>query len=850
MATAKSPMMQQFEAAKDRCPGAIVLFRMGDFYELFGDDAREAAALLDLTLTSRDKGPDALPMAGFPHHQLDPQLAKLVAAGRRVAICEQIDDPKTTKGLLRREVTRIVTPGIAADESLLDPDRSNWLVAILPEARRGQEEGIGRVGLAWIDVAAGRFEAAVVERDDVADHLLRLDPAECLCSEGSRADVATLMETACRGRVITARPDWWFEPATAEAALGRALGGRRLEGLGFEIGPDAAGIAAAGGIVAYLEENEPAAVGRIDSLAAWRPGLRMEIDEASRRSLELVRGTATGRRAGSLAGVLDRTKTAMGGRLLGEWLAAPLVDRAGIEDRLDAVATLVATPLLAARLGDRLAGIGDVERLIGRVVTGRAGPRDLERIGHAASILPEVVGLLDELRGAAAGRATLCSDLRESLDPCADIAARITATLREGCPVFAREGGFIRTGFDAPLDELVELASGGKAWITRYQAQEIERTGIASLKVGYNRVFGFFLEVGRSHAEKVPADYVRKQTVKNAERYTTPELDERQRQVLGAEEEAVRREIALLDELREFVAGQRHRLDRAAGILAILDVLVAFADVARRRAWVRPEITAGGELEIEGGRHPVLEDLLPAGTLVANDLTIAARPPAAPSGVAPAILLVTGPNMGGKSTFIRQSALVAVLAQAGSFVPAARCRVGIVDRLFARIGAGDDLARGASTFLVEMAQTARILNRATPRSLVILDEVGRGTSTFDGLAIAQAVVEHLQGQIGCRTLFATHYLQLAELARLPGVGNVQVLVQQYRDQLVFLHQVAPGAADKSWGVHVARLAGVPVRVIERARDLLVALEADAGPAPAKPRRKAAAISDQKSLFED
>ena len=852
MGATKSPMMQQFEAAKDRCPGALVLFRMGDFYELFGADAREAAELLDLTLTSREKGPDALPMAGFPHHQLDPQLAKLVAAGRRVAICEQIDDPKTTKGLLRREVTRIVTPGIAADESLLDPDRSNWLVAILPEQRRSQDETAGRVGLAWIDVAAGRFEATVVDRDDVADHLLRLAPAECLCASRCRADVEALVEIAGRSGVVTVRPDWWFEPVTAEAALGRALRGRRLEGLGFEIGPDSLGIAAAGGVVAYLEENEPAAVARIDTLAAWRPGLRLEIDEASRRSLELVRSTTTGRRQGSLAGVLDHTKTAMGARLIGEWLSAPLVDRGGIDERLDAVATLVDAPATAARLAERLAGIGDVERLISRVVTGRAGPRDLERIGHAVRILPDVLTALAELRERAPRPTGLFADLEESLDACIDIAGRIDGTLREGCPIYAREGGFIRPGFDSPLDELAELASGGKAWITRYQADEISRTGIGSLKVGYNRVFGFFLEVGRAHTEKVPAEYVRKQTVKNAERYTTPELDERQRQVLGAEEEAVRREIGLLDELRSFVASQRHRLDRAAGILAILDVLVSFAAVARRRAWVRPEVTAGGELEIVAGRHPVLEELLPPGTLVANDLALAARPPAGPTtaGDHPAILLVTGPNMGGKSTFIRQAALMAVLAQAGSFVPARRCRIGIIDRLFARIGAGDDLARGTSTFLVEMSQTARILNRATPRSLVILDEVGRGTSTFDGLAIAQAVVEHLQGQVGCRTLFATHYLQLAALEHLPGVGNVQVLVQQHRDELVFLHHVAAGAADKSWGVHVARLAGVPTKVVERARDLLLALELDPAVAPAKPRRQAAPTAEQKSLFAD
>ena len=837
MATTTSPMMQQFEAAKARCPGALVFFRMGDFYELFGDDARTAADLLDLTLTSRDKGPDALPMAGFPHHQLDAQLMKLVAAGRHVAICEQIDGPASTdgkpaKGLMRREVTRVVTPGIAADEMLLDPSRSNWLVAILPQG--GRDDTDAKVGLAWIDVAAGRFEAAVVDRDDVADHLLRLDPSECLCGEKHRGTVADLVLPS-GVRLVTTRPDWWFEAASAEAAVGRALAGRRLEGLGFELPADAPGIAAAGGIVAYLEQNEPAAIARIDTLAAWRPGRRLEIDEASRRSLELVRSVATGRRDGSLAGVLDRTRSPMGARLLGEWLSAPLVDRTAIDDRLDAVAALVSDASLAGRLAEKLTGIGDLERLVGRVMTGRAGPRDLERIGRAAAILPDVVAALG-------GSGGLLADLRDGLDPCTDIASRTGAALREGCPAYARDGGFIRAGFDAVLDELVELASGGKAWITRYQAQEIERTGIGSLKVGYNRVFGFFLEISRAHAEKAPPEYIRKQTVKNAERYTTPELDERQRQVLGAEEEGVRREIGLLDELRAFVAGERSRLDRAAAVLAVLDVLLSFAEVARARGWVRPDITAGGELVIDAGRHPVLEELLPAGTLVANDLSLAAG-----GGAAPAILLVTGPNMGGKSTFIRQAALVAVMAQAGSFVPAKRACVGIVDRLFARIGAGDDLARGASTFLVEMAQTARILNRATSKSLVILDEVGRGTSTYDGLAIAQAVVEHLQGRVGCRTLFATHYLQLAALERLPGVANVQVLVQQHKDQLVFLHQVVPGAADKSWGVHVARLAGVPIDVIERARDLLIGFEAEAS-APAKPRRKATQ-QDQLSLFE-
>jgi len=857
-------MMQQFEAAKARCPGALVLFRMGDFYELFGDDAREAADLLDLTLTSRDKGPDALPMAGFPHHQLDVHLVKLVAAGRRVAICEQIDGPastdgKPTKGILRREVTRIITPGIASDESLLDPTKRNWLVAIVPRAvvARTHDDGITSgdaadgvlCGLAWIDVAAGRFEAAVVRRDDVPDLLLRLEPAECLCAEKDREGVAGILRESAGSLLsancaVTSRPDWWFDDATAQTAVGRALSQKRLEGLGFELPADLPGIAAAGGIVAYLEENEPAAVARIETLSAWRPGHHLEIDEASRRSLELVRSAtgASNRREGTLAGVVDRTKSPMGARLLVEWLSAPLVDKRQIDARLDAVATLVANQSLAARLAEKLTGIGDLERLTSRVISGRAGPRDLERIGRATAVLPDLIAVL-------AGSGGLLADLRDAIDPCQELSQRIGATLREGCPVFARDAGFIRPGFDARLDELVELASGGKAWIARYQAEQIERTGISTLKVGFNRVFGFFLEVGRAQAAKVPSDYIRKQTVKNAERYTTPELDDRQRQVLGAEEESLRREIELLELLRLFAAEHRTALDRVAAILATLDVLRSLADVARARGWVRPEITEGGDLFVEAGRHPVLEELLPAGTLVANDLMLSALTSTTSADATPAILLVTGPNMGGKSTFIRQAALVAVLAQAGSFVPAKRARVGIVDRLFARIGAGDDLARGASTFLVEMSQTARILNRATPRSLVILDEVGRGTSTFDGLAIAQAVVEHLHGRIGCRTLFATHYLQLAALDRLAGVSNVQVLVKQHRDQLVFLHQVVPGAADKSWGVHVARLAGVPEQVIERARDLLLGFEihGSSGTPPVKPRRKAEP-ADQLPLF--
>jgi DNA mismatch repair protein MutS len=851
-------MMQQFEAAKARCPGALVLFRMGDFYELFGDDARDAAALLDLTVTSRDKGPDPLPMAGFPYHQLDPHLARLVAAGRRVAICEQIDEaapaggPKASKGLMRREVTRIVTPGLASDEAILSPDRVNFLVSLVLEPHG---DGPRRAGVAWCDVAAGRMEAATI--DDVAvpaavaEFLMRLDPAECLCPTTQREAIESLVSAAGGRATVTDRPDWWFGDRERAAAVGRVLGGASPEGLGFEIPRDEIALAAAAATVLYLDENEPAAVERLSSIHPWRSSHAMEIDESTRRGLELVRASGDGGRTGSLLGVLDRTRTPMGGRLLARWLVAPLVDRTRIDDRLDAVGDLLGSPSTAASLAESLAGCGDLERIIGRVVSGRASPRDLERIGGVATALPRLRELLaDERLGTAGWRCRGAEDppvggllgaLRDQLDPCEDIAARIRHTLIEGCPPHTRDGGYVRPGRDPRLDELREMASGGKEWIARYQAEQIERTGIPSLKVGFNRVFGFFLEVSRAHAARVPVDFVRKQTVKNAERYTTAELDERQRQVLGSEEEALRREAVLFEDLRATIAAEHRRLDRVSDILATLDALLSLATVARERDWRRPELVDRPVLLLEDCRHPVLEAMLPAGSIVPNDLDLAAD-----RSDGAQLVLVTGPNMGGKSTFIRQAALSAVLAQAGSWVPARRAVVGIVDRLFARIGAGDDLARGASTFLVEMSQAARILNRATSRSLVILDEVGRGTSTFDGLAIAQAVVEHLHDAIGCRTLFATHYLQLAALERLPGVRNVQVLVERHGDGLVFLHRVAPGAADRSWGVHVARLAGVPLRVIERARDLLLGFESDAAAAP-KPRRKAAA--DQRSLFE-
>ena len=818
MTSVQSPMMKQFQAAKERCPEAIVLFRMGDFYELFHDDARRAADLLDLTLTSREKGPHAVPMAGFPFHQLDIQLPKLVAAGCRVAICEQIDDPKTTKGLLRREVTRVVTPGLADDDSLLDPSRSTFLASIVFSRH---DDPNAPVGIAWIDVAAGRFLAASLSRLDAAEQLSRLECAECLVSVDARSESVAVLSEAGSRALVTARPEWWFETSSALSNLSHALSSVHVEGLGFELPEELSAIAAAGAIIQYLKENEPAAITRIKTLSVWRPGRTMEIDDATRRGLELIRTIHNGRREGTLLSVLDHTKCPMGARLLGEWITSPLVDRLAIDERLNAVGVLVANEAMAESLTAHLTGIGDLERAVGRASSGRAGPRDLERIGKASAAMPLVQQTLSDCSDG------LLAECREWIDPCLDVTHMVTAALVDGCPQHARDGNFIRSGFDEKLDQLRELSSGGKQWIASYQATEIIRTGIPTLKVGFNRVFGYYIEVSRSHAAKVPPEYQRKQTVKSAERYVTTELEQRQHEVLGAEDAATRREHELLETLRSFICQRRGRLMRSSETLAIVDVLTSFSRVARSRGWCRPTISDDPELLIDSGRHPVLEELLPPGSVVANDVPMPSTFASDPRFSEGKMLLVTGPNMGGKSTFIRQAALITILAQSGSFVPAKSARIGIVDRLFARIGSGDDLAKGASTFLVEMTQAARIMNRSTRRSLVILDEVGRGTSTFDGLAIAQAVIEYLHDAVGCRTLFATHYLQLASLkGRLPRLDTMQVLVEQWRDTLVFLHRIAPGAADKSFGVHVARMAGVPDSVIGRAQELLAKLEGD------------------------
>jgi DNA mismatch repair protein MutS len=802
-----TPMMQQYLDAKALCGDALLLFRMGDFYELFHDDAKLAARVLGLTLTSREKGENAIPMAGFPYHQLENYLGKLIAAGHRAAVCDQVEDPKLAKGLVKREVTRVVTPGTLTDDALLDPRQSNYLAAVTIESN-GSAKAPPRAGLAWAELSTGRFFATVCPAERLPDHLARIGPSECLLSESAPQLPAHVQDAV----LLTRRPSWAFSYDGAREGLAKHFGSKGLEGFGFDDG-DAPAVRAAGAVLDYLRETQKASLDHIDRLTPYRAGEALEIDEATRRSLELTRTLREGRREGSLLAAMDRTVTPMGARLLGEWLATPLTVVETINARLDSVEELRADPVLCRDLRSQLKNIYDLERLLARVATGRASPRDLKAIGATLAALPK-------LKAKLTGRKSrLLAQLETELDLLPDLRSMLDAALMDECPLAAREGGFIRDGYKPELDALRELAAGGKEWIARYQADEAKYSGIASLKVGYNKVFGYYLEITNVHQAKVPDRYIRKQTLKNAERYITPELKEYEERVLTADEKAKELEYGLFLELRDAVHASSRRLQRTAELLAMLDVLLSLAELARERNYCRPQLVEEPVLEIRDGRHPVLDIVQPEGQFVPND-----------THASPAeglILLITGPNMAGKSTYIRQVALIAIMAHMGSFVPAKKATLGVADRVFARVGASDELTRGQSTFMVEMTETARILNTATPRSLVILDEIGRGTSTYDGVSLAWAIVEHLHDRIGCRTLFATHYHELTDLAgSLAAVRNLNVSVQEWEENVVFLHKIVPGAADKSYGIHVARLAGVPREVNERAKQILAQLESE------------------------
>jgi DNA mismatch repair protein MutS len=800
-------VMQQYLDAKRQAGDALLLFRLGDFYELFYEDAQTASRLLNIALTTRDKNADPVPMAGFPHHALEVHLRKLLEAGVRVAVCEQMEDASQAKGVIRREIARVVTPGTLTDETLLDPNRNNYLLALVPS-------GENAFGAAWVDLSSNVIEAADLDSLAIQEELCRLEPSEVLLPDEFQPPPEWW--SLVRQPALTRRSASTYRIDSSTRILHEHFGVRTLEGFGLADGSAAA--RAAGALLSYLQETQRSALSHLTRLRCHQRARTMLIDAATRRSLEITRTLRDGVRSGSLLDAIDRTVTCCGARRLGSWLNQPLTDVTAIRLRHAAVAEWKADFSARESLRELLRQTSDVERLAGRIASGRIHPRDLVALRETLRLAPQLKAKL------ASRNAKLNAEIEAGIALLPALRARLEAALADDPPFQLRDGGVIRTGFSSELDELREAAKGGKQWLATYQRQEVDRTGINNLKVNFNKVFGFYLEVPNSGRAKVPADYQRRQTVKNAERYITQELKEYERKVLGAEERVLQLEAELFRELRELAAGFVADLHQLASSLADLDVLLGLAEIAAERNYVRPEVVVTDEFIVEAGRHPVLERTLKDGSVVPNDLKMGSS---TLGNDGPRFLLITGPNMAGKSTYIRQAALLALMAQAGSFVPAAAATIGVVDRLFTRVGASDELGRGQSTFMVEMTETANILNNATPRSLVVLDEIGRGTSTYDGVSLAWAVAEHLHDKIGCRTLFATHYHELIDLEKtLTRLKNLSVSVREWKEEVLFLHQIVEGGADRSYGIHVARLAGVPMSVLLRAQQVLDQLERD------------------------
>lgn len=820
MAGDDTPLMQQWREVKSRHPDSLIFFRVGDFYELFNEDAEEGARLLDLTLTSRNNGSSRAPLAGVPVHALETYLLRLVRQGRRVAICEQVEDPSTAKGVVRRAVTETITPGTALSDSLLDARRNNYLLAL------GGDAG-GAIGAAWADLSTGELTTRALEWGEIRDLLAELEPAELLLPLSWREADLPSSRAVC-----TPRGDWTFEPAHGRQELLRSLRVLTLEGYG--LGPaDGALVGACGALITYLSETQPVVAACLRPPTVVRGGRAMPLDAMTRRNLELVEPLRADGPGETLLRVLDTTLTPMGARLLRRSLLAPLVEVSAIRLRLDAVAELVDRREMRGELRLALAEVRDLERLAVKVGASRCSPRDLLAVRHS---LLQVPRLSQALASASTPR---LGEHRAGLDPLSELVELIGGAIQEDAPASVADGGVIRSGFDPELDSLRELRDGAVDWIARLQVQERIRTGIASLKVGFNRVFGYYIEVTRAHEQRVPPDYQRKQTLANAERYFTPELKEWEEKVTGAEERIRAVESRIFEEVRGRAASLTGRLQRLSDRVAALDVLAGLAETAVRREFVRPEVYDGYDLEIRGGRHPVVETMMAREEFIPNDVVLSGDD---------RVMILTGPNMAGKSTVLRQAGLIVLLAQMGSFVPARSARVGVVDRIFTRVGASDNLVHGQSTFMVEMTETAAILHGASQRSLVLLDEIGRGTSTWDGMSVATAVAEHLHDRIGAKTIFATHYHELTRLAqRLPGVVNFSVAVREEGDAIVFLRALVPGGADRSYGVEVARLAGLPPGVIERARTLLRELEQGPERFP-EPRAGSDGAGEQLALF--
>ena len=821
-----TPMKRQYYDIKQRNPDCLLFFRLGDFYEMFDDDARLAARELDLTLTTRDRNvedpAERTPMCGVPYHSAEAYIGRLIAKGYKVAICEQMEDPALAKGLVERDIIRIITPGTVTESSMLEENKSNYLGAVYLSAQSG--------GTAFCDLSTGEFCAASYPADAVS-HILnelgRFAPREAVCADAAAEndDIRTFL-TKRLGSLVEAGGDR-FEYMAAAARVCEQFDVQSTDELGLGEAP--AAVCAAGALLAYLHETQKCDLGHIRRLELLGDDHYMELDYTTRRNLELTENLRSGEKRGSLLWVLDKTKTPMGGRLLRTWVERPLLSPVQIRRRLGAVEELVGESVLRGELICCLREIGDMQRLVSRAVYGSANGRDLHALALCCAQLPQLTALLQNVHSAA------LRDIAQ-MDTLADLCARIDRAICDEPPFSVREGGFIRKGYNAEVDRLHEILSGGKGLLADIETREKEKTGIRTLKIGYNKVFGYYIEVSNSFKDLVPDTYIRKQTLVNGERYITEELKNLEQEILTAGDRDKALEFEIFTALRESVTAESVRIQRAAGLIAELDTLCSLASVAVNNNYCRPSVDDSGVIEIHDGRHPVVERVLKDALFVPNDTYMGEREDRA--------AIITGPNMAGKSTYMRQVALITLMAQIGSFVPAKSARIGVVDRIFTRIGASDDLAGGQSTFMVEMTEVSEILHQATPRSLLILDEIGRGTSTFDGMSIARAVLEFCADpkRLGAKTLFATHYHELTELEGvLPGVKNYSISIKKRGDELIFLRKIVPGGADRSYGIEVAKLAGLPNEVVKRANVILKELE-QGGAYQAKPREETEQVS--------
>ncbi len=802
---AQTPLMTQFFQIKKENPDTILLFRVGDFFETFDEDAKIASKVLGIVLTKRANGKaSSVPLAGFPHHAIDTYLPKFIRAGYRVAICEQVENPKFAKGLVKREVVEVVTPGVVFSDKLLEYNKNNYLMSIHIEGEI--------VGISFSDISTGEFYAYEVQEEKLKEQFSLINPAEILISKKDKDYLEAMIKPLFPEIRISKLEDWFFDYDFAVDLIKEHFGVKTLKGFGIE--HLTAGLSAAGVNLNYLKETQKANLPHLNKIALYNPSDYMSLDFATKRNLEIMGTMHDGSREGSLIQVLDKTKTAMGGRMLKKWVSAPLTRLEPILERQQSVEDFVNNKTLRENLQDELKEIGDLERLTSRISTGRANPRELVNLKLSLKKVPIIKQLLDQAKSDESKR------INDSLNELELIIRKIEIAITDEPPVNINDGGIIRKGYNIELDELRDISKNAKTWIANLQRDERERTNIPSLKVGFNKVFGYYIEISNTHKEKVPDDYIRKQTLVSSERYITPALKEYEDKILNAEEKIGELEFHLFNELRKEVAFYAKAIQENAHLIAELDCYLSFAETAEEYNYVKPKLSDSDEIFIRSGRHPVVERILPpTENFVPNDCRL--------NNTEEQIIILTGPNMAGKSVYLRQIGLLVLLAQTGSFIPAEEAEIGIVDRIYTRVGASDNISAGESTFLVEMQEAANILNNATNRSLILLDEIGRGTSTFDGISIAWALTEYLHEnpKVAAKTLFATHYHELNEMAEIfPRIKNMRVEVKEYGEKVVFLHKVSEGSADHSYGIQVAQMAGLPIFVTNRAKEILNNLE--------------------------